>query len=84
MYRVNVLSKGKCGNTALGYRYCLTKKSAKTLIDDFLDSGCSIEVEKWIRIYGDLFCWTDWVEGDKVFDYYADKMYEIYEAPGED
>ena len=73
MYRINVLDGGKYNNVKLGFRYCITKKSAKSLIDTFSNSDCNFTVEKFIRIHQDIFAWTDDDEKDKVFDYYFDK-----------
>ena len=74
MYRINILSDGKYHNVTLGARYCLTKKSAKGMIDNFADAECDFTVEKFIRIHDDVFCFTDWDEDDSVFDYYYDKI----------
>lgn len=75
MYKIIVKSCGKYHNVALGPRYCLTRKSAKKLIDNFFSCEAHIEVYKLIRIYSDIFCWTD-NEEDKILDYYYDKLNE--------
>lgn len=74
MYRINVLTDGKYHNVRDGFRYCFRKKSAIELIDVFMDAGSKITVEKLIRIQGDVFCWDDDSENDKVFDHYFDRL----------
>lgn len=71
MYRFTIKSAGKYHNVALGTRYCLTKKTAKDLIDLFyVKSGCDLVVEKLIRIHPDVFCWSDYEEYDSVFKFF--------------
>lgn len=76
MYRIFVTSSGKHNNVVIGHRYCFRKKTAKELIDLFLKSECQISVEKLIRISGDIFVWSDCDEGDKVLDYFEEKIWE--------
>ena len=78
MYRINVHSTGKHHNVVVGPRYCLTKKTAKHLINIYLNSDCDITVEKFIRIYHDVFCWS-YDNNDSVLEYYYNKYYEIEE-----
>ena len=78
MYRIIVRTNGKYHNVMTGYRYCLTKKSAKSLIDTFIDAGCEIGIEKFIRLHHDVFCWSSYDE-DSVLRYYDDKMWELEE-----
>lgn len=68
MYRVTVTSKGKYGNTMLGARYCFRKKSAANLIALFTMNECDFTAEKFIRISGDTFCWSDNYISDKIWD----------------
>ena len=75
MYRVFVMSSGKYHNVAIGHRYCFRKKTAKRLIDQFLELECNLSVEKLIRITGDVFCWSD-SEEDKVLNYFEEKDWE--------
>ena len=71
MYRFTIKSGGKFHNVALGTRYCLTKKTAKSLIDLFyIRNDCDLVVEKLIRISPDIFCWSDCDEDDAVFKYF--------------
>ena len=70
MYRINVITDGKYHNVIPGYRYCLRKKDAFRLIDDFFEANCNFEVEKFIRIHSTVFCWSNCDEEDKVFQYY--------------
>ena len=76
MYRINVLDPGKYHNVTVGYRYCFFKKSAKELIDLFLAYECAIKVEKLVRIYGDIFAWSESINEDKIIDYWYNKEYE--------
>lgn len=77
MYRITVKSRGKYGNVLPGPRYCICKKTAKRLIDLFyVDDKCVITVEKWIRIHGDVFCWTDIDDTDSVLNYFDELCYE--------
>ena len=69
MYRVTVKSKGKHHNTALGPRYCLTRRSAINLITTFIEGESDFCVEKLIRIYGDIFCWSNNTDAlNKIWD----------------
>lgn len=71
MYRINVLTSGKFNTAVLGPRYCLTKKTAKSLIKLFsIKEECEIKVEKLARLYSDVFAWSDDDYKDSVFDYY--------------
>ena len=79
MYRITVRTRGKYDNVELGPRYCLTKKSALNLIDTFIDTGCEIGVEKFIRIHSDVFCWSTEDYDDKVFDHFWDRWSEVEE-----
>lgn len=73
MYRIYVLTNGKYHNVECGPRYCFTKRSAKKMIDIFMDSGCEILIHKLIRIHRDVFYFSDYDEGDSVFTYFFDK-----------
>ena len=75
MYRINVLTCGKYHNVRGGFRYCFIKKSAIDMINTFMNAGSEITVEKLIRLHRDVFCWSDDLENDKVFDYYFDRLY---------
>lgn len=75
MYRITVKSQGKYNNCRLGPRYCFRKKTAKYLIKLFyVDNKCDIDVEKFVRISDDVFCWTDDDE-DSVFRFF-DEVWE--------
>lgn len=76
MYRIKILSTGKYSNVTLGYRYCLTKKSAKNMINTFSKAESDFTIEKLVRIHADIFCWTNDDEKDSVFDYYFGRMNE--------
>lgn len=72
MYRITVLTSGKFNTTVLGPRYCLTKKTAKSLIKFlFVKEGCEIKVEKFTRLHRDIFAWIDDEYKDSVFEYYT-------------
>ena len=68
MYRVVVKSKGKYGNVVPGARYCFRKKSAAHLIALFTETECDFTAEKFIRISGDTFCWSNNYISDKIWD----------------
>lgn len=74
MYRVVVKSKGKYNNVVPGTRYCFRKKSVAHLIASFTEAGCDFAVEKFIRIYGDTFCWSDNYISDKIWDMVDDML----------
>lgn len=78
MYRIFVASSGKYHNVEIGGRYCFRKKTAKELIDLFLKSECQINVEKLIRLNGDIFAWSD-CDKDKVLDYFDKKLWKEVE-----
>ena len=68
MYRVIVKSSGKYGNVALGVRYCLTKHTAINLAVMFDDVECEYEVEKFIRLNEDIFCWSQGEVNEKFWE----------------
>lgn len=76
MYRVVVKSKGKYGNVVPGARYCFRKKSAAHLIALFTETECDFTAEKFIRINGDTFCWSDSYISDKIWDMVYDMLDE--------
>lgn len=73
MYRIVVLSDGKCHNVEPGARYTFSKKEAKKLIDLFLDDECEIKVEKFIRLCDITFAWCSFSDTDKVLLYYHER-----------
>ena len=80
MYRVVVKSRGKYNNIVPGARYCLTKRSVIDLAVMFARVECEFDVEKFIRIQGDVFAWSDSVISEKIWD----KIYETLEGEDED
>lgn len=79
MYKVTVKSSGKHHNVSLGARYCLTKRTAIDLSVMFDAVECEYEVEKFVCLGGDVFCWSDgevdekfWKEVSKRLDKQAD------------
>lgn len=68
MYRVIVKDSGRDGNVALGARYCFRKKSIVRLIATFTECDCDFTVAQFIRIHGDIFCWSDSVISEKIWD----------------
>ena len=68
MYRVIVKDSGRDGNVTLGARYCFRKKSLVSLITTFTECDCDFTVEKFIRIHGDIFCWSDSVISEKIWN----------------
>lgn len=71
MYRITVLTTGKFNTVGLGSRYCLTKKTAKSLIKLFFKEECTFKVEKFTRLHHDIFAWIDDEYKDSVFEYYT-------------
>lgn len=80
MYRVVVKSKGKYNNVVPGTRYCFTKRSVIDLAVTFAEVECEFDVEKLIRIHGDIFTWSDSGVSEKIWD----KVYEILEREEEE
>lgn len=80
MYRVVVKSRGKYNNIVLGARYCLTKRSVIDLAVMFARVECEFDVEKFIRIQGDVFTWSDSGVNEKILD----KIYKILEGEDKD
>ena len=74
MYRVVVKTRGKYNNVKLGARYCFTKRSAIDLAVTFESNECEYEVEKFVRLHGDIFSWSDaigenfWEKVDKALE----------------
>ena len=75
MYRVVAKSSGKYNNVTLGARYCFTKNSAATLAALFQSSECDYVVEKFTRLHGDIFSWSENEVSEKVWE----KMWKILE-----
>ena len=59
MYKVIPLDCGKWHNVLPGARYCLTKKAAKELMENFLEAECEIEVYRFIRLTRGTYAWSD-------------------------
>lgn len=76
MYRVVTKDRGKYNNVVVGARYCFTKRSAASLMANFMSVECECEVEKLVRISKDIFCWSE-AEVD------SDIWNRIYDALGE-
>lgn len=74
MYKVTVKTRGKHNNAVLGARYCLTKRSAVSLAVTFESFECEYKVEKFVRLHGDVFAWSDtigenfWEKVDEALD----------------
>lgn len=73
MYRVVVNSRGKYNNVTLGARYSLTRRTAIDLAILFDGEECNYDVEKFVRIHGDVFSWSDvdekfWEKFEEVLD----------------
>lgn len=67
MYRVVVTSRGKDNNVTLGARYCLTKRSVISLAVTFESCECEYDIEKFVRIHKDVFCWSDAID-EKIWE----------------
>lgn len=74
MYRVIAMNKGKYGNIVPGARYCFRKKTAAHLIALFTKDDCDFIVEKFIRIHGDTFCWSNSDISEKIWDMVEDML----------
>lgn len=75
MYRVVIKSSGKYNNVTLGARYCFTRRSVISLASHFMSVECECEVEKFVRLHRDIFCWSDAEIGSDVWD----KIYNALE-----
>ena len=62
MYRVVVKSRGKHNNAVLGARYCFTKRSVINLAVLFELDECEYDIEKFVRIHSDIFCWSNGID----------------------
>ena len=80
MYRVVIKSRGKYNNIVLGARYCLTRRSVINLAVSLESLECEFDVEKFIRIHGDIFTWSDTEVSEKI----RDKFYETLEGGNKD
>ena len=67
MYRVVVISRGKYNNVTLGARYCLTKRTVIDLAVTFELRECEYDIEKFVRINKDIFCWSDAID-EKIWE----------------
>ena len=74
MYKVTVKSSGKYHNVALGERYCLTKRTAINMAVMFDLSECEYEVEKFVRLNEDVFCWSDGEVGEKFWEKVSERL----------
>ena len=67
MYRVVVKSRGKHNNVVLGERYCFTKHSVISLAVTFESCECEYDIEKFTRIHGDIFGWSNAID-EKIWE----------------
>lgn len=67
MYRVVVKSRGKDNNVVPGARYCLTKRSVIGLAVAFESCECGYEIEKFVRLHGDIFGWSNAID-EKIWE----------------
>ena len=74
MYRITVKTTGKYNNVRIGAMYCLTKKEARELVKLYDEFECDFIVEKFIRVSGMTFCWSDYEVEDSIFpdDYWEE------------
>ena len=77
MYRVVVKSGGKYNNVMLGARYCFTKRSVVSLASDFMSTECECRVEKFVRLYRDIFSWSDVEVGSDVWERIYDALEKL-------
>lgn len=67
MYRITVKTAGKYHNVKVGTVYCLTKKDARAVAKTYFKAECDFIVEKFVRITGTVFCWSDYEVEDSIF-----------------
>ena len=80
MYKVTIKSRGKYNNVVPGVRYCFTKRSVIELAVMFARVECEFDVEKFIRIHGDIFTWSNSGVSEKIWV----KIYKTLEGEDED
>lgn len=59
MYKIILKNRGKYNNIPGGTRYCFTKRSAKRLAELLAKNECEIDIQKFIHVRRDVFCWAD-------------------------
>mgnify|MGYP003441119226 CR=1 FL=1 len=79
MYRVVVKTRGKYNNVMLGARYCFTKRSIVSLASHFMSVECECQVEKFVRLHRDIFCWSDVEVGSDVWERIYDALEDLTE-----
>lgn len=84
MYRVVVKNSGKYNNATLGARYCFTKRSVVDLAAHFMSVECECRVEKFVRLYRDIFAWSDVEVGSDVWDRIYNAIAELAEEEEEE
>lgn len=74
MYRITTKTTGKYNNVRVGSVYCLTKKEAREMVRIYFKYECDFIVEKFIRIAGTVFCWSDYEVEDSIYpdDYWEE------------
>ena len=77
MYRVVVKNRGKYNNVVPGARYCFTKRSIVDLTSDFMSLECECQVEKFIHLNRDIFCWSDAEVGSDVWERIYDALEKL-------
>ena len=80
MYRVIIKSSGKYHNVMMGTRYCLTKRSAINLAVTLDSVECDYSVEKFVRLYEDVFCWSEGEVEEKFWDKVEKKLDKTVKA----
>ena len=56
MYKITVLQSNKC---PVIVRYCFRKKTMKNLAKKFISWDWDITIEKFTRLYSNIFCWSE-------------------------
>lgn len=54
MYKITVKYPNGCKG-----RYCFRKKTMKKLAKKLISWDYDIIIEKWTRLYSDIFCWSE-------------------------
>ena len=57
MYKIDVETAGKYNNVELGPVYVFSKRKAKRVIKEYLETGCEIDVTKFVKC-GDVWTWS--------------------------
>lgn len=80
MYKVIIKDSGKYHNVMIGERYCLTKRTAIKLAVMLESVECDYRVAKLVRLYEDVFCWSEGEVEEKFWDKVEKKLDKTVKA----